>query len=772
MNTTLQCFLLTTSYRDINGRFEITLHAATAGGKPLTVLVDNFRPMFFVPRQTPVDVTAACAERKALPMRTMDGLDVDCLYFATNAAARDAAVGVRAAGVHTYESDVNPVLRYLMERMVRGGFECEGEVTERVGRLNVRNPRVRGIACDVPLRVLSLDIENNVATGELYSIACCGAAEQVFLRGDIAARPSLSVHPDERSLLRAFLEFVATTDPDVLIGWSVVDYDLRMLEERCRACGIPFTLGRGAVARVTPTDRPGVRYNARVPGRAVMDVPSTLRSYNYTFEEYSLDFVAGEMLGEHKSITAHGREKIAEIDRQFREDPLSLARYNLQDARLTLEIFNKAGLLPNAVERSRRSGHLLDRTGGSIAAFDYLYLPLLHRAGHVACDLADVAPPTRSLTGGFIMDPAPGIYRNVAVLDFRSLYPSIMMTFLIDPLGLVRQSGDRVTSPVGTSFARDAAILPGIIRELMSARDEAKRLKNPYLSQAIKIIMNSFYGVLGTPQCRFFAADLAQTITETGQFVFKQTAAHIEQATSYRVIYGDTDSMFVHLGEGHDSDGEQEGRRIVAEVNAWLSQLVKQTYATESALLLQFEQHYHRFLIPPLRGGGGEGSKKHYCGAVIGPNQTKLTFKGMESARSDWTDLAKEFQHELCMRLFDGRPVDQFVLDTVARVKAGGCDDKLVYRKRLRKDLDTYVDNVPPHAQAARMLDSPGGLIRYVMTVEGPQPLEKRRASLDYEHYIETQLAPVADTLLGFAGLDFGRLVSGQQDLFGPGRPG
>jgi DNA polymerase-2 len=365
------------------------------------------------------------------------------------------------------------------------------------------------------------------------------------------------------------------------------------------------------------------------------------------------------------------------------------------------------------------------------------------------------------------MDPDPGIYRNVVVLDFRSLYPSIIMTFLIDPLGLVMEDEERVRTPLGTSFARKAAILPSIIKELMEARAEAKRTKNPYLSQAIKIIMNSFYGVLGTTGCRFFAEDLAQSITETGQHLFKTTVEHIQKTTGFRVIYGDTDSMFVLLGEKHDADGAEVGQEIARETTAWLAGEMTDAYATESALELQFECHFRHFLVPTVRGGS-EGSKKHYCGALDRDGELVLVFKGMESARSDWTALAKEFQHELCRRVFTGEPVEAYVMSTVRSVREGKLDEKLVYRKRLRKDVSEYTANVPPHVQAARLLDEPVRDVRYCITLQGPQPLEKLTAALDYEHYVDSQLKPIADTLLELIGLSFDRIASGQQELFGP----
>jgi DNA polymerase-2 len=109
-----------------------------------------------------------------------------------------------------------------------------------------------------------------------------------------------------------------------------------------------------------------------------------LRANHYSFDKYSLNHVASKMLGKRKTIELTGRSKIKEINRLFREDKASLAVYNLQDAKLAKEIFDKSNMLSNAIERSKLSGHLLDHYGGSITAFDYVYLPRLHREGYVA----------------------------------------------------------------------------------------------------------------------------------------------------------------------------------------------------------------------------------------------------------------------------------------------------------------------------------------------------------------------------------------------------
>ena len=170
--------------------------------------------------------------------------------------------------------------------------------------------------------------------------------------------------------------------------------------------------------------------------------------------------------------------------------------------------------------------------------------------------------------------------------------------------------------------------------------------------------------------------------------------------------------------------------------------------------------------MPAVRGGT-HGSKKHYCGTIEKDSDVKLIFKGMESVRSDWTDLAKDFQNELYTRVFSGRLVEDFILETMKKLKQGHLDQKLVYKKRLRKLVEEYTTSVPPHVQAARLMKSPGHIIKYLITAEGPQPLEKISSPIDYNHYIECQLRPIADSILEWFGTSFDRRTSGQQDLFG-----
>ena len=155
-----------------------------------------------------------------------------------------------------------------------------------------------------------------------------------------------------------------------------------------------------------------------------------------------------------------------------------------------------------------------------------------------------------------------------------------------------------------------------------------------------------------------------------------------------------------------------------------------------------------------------------------------MVYKGLETVRTDWTPLAQQFQQQLYQRIFKRQPYQDFVRDYVAKTLNGEFDDRLVYRKRLRRKLDDYQRNVPPHARAARLADDynrqqgrplqyqNGFLITAEITQAGPEPLETRQSAIDYDHYLERQLQPVADAILPFLYDDFSALVTRQIGLF------
>ncbi len=770
MDETITGYLLTRGWRDTPGGVELTFWCATDTG-PVRLVVEGQEAVCFVERSQPLAIPAN-ARRQARDLKLLSGQPVDALYFHHQ---RDLQA-LRQSEAVLAESDIKPSDRYLMERFVTTGLVATGTLIQRAGAPTIVNPRLRCVKVEPKLKALSLDIETRGNSDQLYSIAGAtmmpGAATSdaaVFMigRGQSETRDGyeLRYFENEPALLRAFFDWLHRVDPDLIIGWSVVNFDLNFIDRKCQALGLPFAMGRGGEsAAILQPGNPGQPRVARIPGRGVLDGIELLKAGFWAFDSFSLDNVAHELLGTGKLITTE-QNKVAEINRQFRENKTQLADYNMRDCTLVNEIFVKADLIPFAVQRANLTGLAIDRLGGSVAALDNLYLPRLHRHGFVAPDVRSSSGGLGS-PGGYVLDSIPGLYDNVLVLDFKSLYPSIIRTFFIDPLGLAQPGKDPVPGFHDATFSRDRHILPGLIDELWQARDAAKREKNAPLSQAIKIIMNSFYGVLGSSGCRFHSQQLASSITRRGHEIITRSRDWIE-AQGYQVIYGDTDSLFVLLGASVNAERAQEiGQSLMHDLNAWWVQVLRAEHAIDCRLEVEFETHFKRFLMPTVRGMQ-TGSKKRYAGLVAGvDSEPLLVVKGLEAARSDWTPLARNFQRELYQRVFLNQPFDQFVRDTAEALRAGELDEHLVYRKRLRRRLEDYKRNVPPHVQAARKLRTHGSTVRYVITCNGPEPVDALESVPDYQHYLDKQLAPAADSILQFLDTSFGDLTDRQMQMF------
>ena len=760
-------FLLTRHWRDTPSGIEIWYWAWTEQGA-LRLYFPAQQAVCFVGRDAALPTGIDC-ERRQLALTDLGGSPVDGLYFRQQGELRRLRELATGSGLLLYESDIKPSDRLLMERFVTAAFSAEGNLTCRPGYRELTHLRLKPTALQPALRYLSLDIETDGMQREIISIAYCGQGEAaVLIQGEAADWPSdlpLSWFADEAALLRGFLGAFARVDPDLILGWNLINFDLDYLERRCRRLHIPFQLGRGGEpAAILQPQQSGQQRIASIPGRVALDGIDNLRAAFWSFPSFSLNHVAQTLLGEGKLI-ADGADKIAEIRRLFRDDRPALAAYNLADCRLVERIFAKTDLINFCLQRARMTGLTLGRQGGSVAAFDNLYLPRLHRAGAVAFDVgarsfSDASP------GGYVMESQPGLYDNVLVLDFKSLYPSIIRTFHIDPFGMARPGDDAIPGFLGARFSRTQSILPEIITDLWRQRDRAKQEQNNALSQAVKIIMNSFYGVLGSGGCRFYDPQLASSITRRGHQIITRSRDWLEQQ-GYRVIYGDTDSLFVLLGAKFSEDQSiATGRMLAQQLNRWWDEQLQQEFKLESLLEIEFETHFIRFLMPTIRGAE-TGSKKRYAGSLRNRSgELELRFKGLESVRSDWTPLAQNFQRELYRRVFFGQPYREYVRATAKALNAGELDAQLVYRKRLRRRLDEYRRNLPPHVQAARKAKKVGRWVSYLITVNGPEPLDNLHSAIDYQHYADAQLAPAADGILHFVGDSFERLTANQLNLF------
>ncbi len=504
-----QGFVLTRHWRDTADGSEVSLWLATDAG-PRHVRLPLQTSVAFVPAEFRTRIERLVGGEPGVELRPLDLRDfhhrpVLGLYCRQHRQLMHLERRLTDAAVEILEADVRPPERYLMERFITAPVEFTG-VTQADGSLS--EAQLKPAPDYRPrLKLASLDIETS-ERGDLYSIALEGCGTRtVYMLGAASGQGAdaeaydfeLRYCESREALLTCLNEWMARHDPDAIIGWNLIQFDLRILQRHAEQLAVPLTLGRGGAPMEwrAHASNPN-HFFAAAPGRLLIDGIEMLRQATWRFASFSLESVAQELLGEGKAID-NPYERMDAINRMFAEDKPALARYNLKDCELVTRIFARTELIDFLLERATVTGLPADRSGGSVAAFSHLYLPRMHRLGFVAPNLG--SQRGENSPGGFVMDSRPGLYDSVLVLDFKSLYPSIIRTFLIDPVGLVQglsePESDTVPGFRGARFSRTRHALPEMVARVWQGREVAKREGNAPLSQALKIIMNSFYGVLG-----------------------------------------------------------------------------------------------------------------------------------------------------------------------------------------------------------------------------------------------------------------------------------
>jgi DNA polymerase II len=772
-------FILQATYRvtaESGGRRTpmVHLYGRLEDGGTFLVRDGRQRPHFYIPAgAADRAVMLGAPQPKPNDKRTFSGAPVSRIEMQTPSDVPALRDRLHDGGVDTFEADVRFAMRYLIERGIKGSCEIEGPAIPGIGTTWVfDNPVLRPAAVKIEPRVLSFDIETDGKGERLLAISLYAPEidEVLIVDGTDRPMPQRATRCiDEREALDAFCSRVASLDPDVLTGWNVIDFDLTVLEKIAARLRHPLQLGRDSGAmRLRKAEGYFGSGQASIPGRLVLDGIDLLRGAFVRMDDYSLDAVARKVLGEGKAVRGDVRDRIGEITHNYNHDLPAFAQYARTDARLAFEIPRKLNLIQLAFARSQLTGMTPDRVAASIASFDFLYLTELER-------LRIVAPTVRSSDsrvnaaqqGGHVLEPRTGLHTNVWVFDFKSLYPSIIRTFNIDPLSYVAVPGadDDLIEVPGGAFRRSPAILPRMLDELFPRREAAKKAGDDVASGAIKILMNSFYGVLGTPACRFYNPALANSITGTGREMLLWSKRWFETA-GFDVLYGDTDSLFVHSHSDDPDAASAQAHQLVVALNEELVRYIEQRWQVRSRLELEYEKLYLKLFLPRARHST-RGASKRYAGLLHGGSGTEnVEFVGMEVVRRDWTELAKQVQRELYQRLFTGQRVDSYLSDVVRQVRAGARDDALVYRKNLRKSTQDYTATTPPHVVAARKsTQPPERLIRYVMTTAGAEPLDNVKHPLDREHYIEKQVRPVAEPVLITLGLDFEQVIGDSRQI-------
>ena len=750
-------FILHSTYRVVSGKPIIFIYGRLDDGRTFLVRETRKLPTFYV-RSTDVErLEWGNALVESTSWKTLDGASASRVTVAEPSKVVPLRDRIHGAGIRSYEADIPFATAYLMERDIRGGVSINGQPTPSETGVDIEftDPSLEPCDVDFVPKCLSLDIETDPDATHLLAISLFSDdVDEVFVC-DPAGRdmPTHAIgYETEKDTIAAFVDRVRDIDPDVLTGWNVVDFDLDALRRMSLRTGASLELGR-APGRLVLREAQGYFGSGRalIPGRVVLDGIDLVRGAFIRFPEYSLEVVAQEVLGEGKQVEGDVHDRAGEILERYQCDLPGFAAYARADARLAYQIIERLKLLSLAKVRSSLTGMPMDRVAASVASFDFVYIAALKKRRVCAPSFDRSRNDTsESHAGGAVLSPEVGIHTNVWVLDYKSLYPSIIRTFNVDPLGYMGtdESSGGIRLLNDAVFARSPAILPGVLDGLYEAREQAKQLDDSVASQAIKILMNSFYGVLATPVCRFHNSKIGNAITTMGRHFLMWSKDWFE-SRGFAVLYGDTDSVFVSSGTEDIEKATELGRELTQAFNVELANDIEKQWQVKSKLELEFEKLYSRLFLLPLKKGSG-GARKRYAGQISTTGEVE--FVGMEVVRRDWTELAKDAQRELYARLFKDEPVEDFILNRVNAVRAGQMDEKLVYRKGLSKPPKSYTKVKPPHVVAALKSANTSRVVHYVMTLDGPEPTDNIHHEIDREHYIETQLKAVAEPVLATLG--------------------
>ncbi len=693
-------------------------------------------------------------------------------------------------GFHTFEADIRFINRFLIDKDLSTLIkfkkrdipkEYKGIINEnfRFNKEILFNPEIKPLNRDIPLssfNLLSLDIEldeqekNILVVGlyfsffgkeESYSLIVKKEEKDIEKKLDKIeelkefnyAKPRIVFFDTEKELLLYLNKLIREKDPDIITGWNFIDFDLAFLREKARQYDINLEWGRdSSPIELRIFHNYLKRSSAKTYGRQIIDALTLLRDSYIQLEDYKLETAAQYFLNKGKLIKGDHRGK--EIMNYYENNLPRLIAYNLIDCLLVIRILQNSNALNIVLEKSGITGLTLDRVGGSISAFDMLYLRNLKKRSLVARNVS-FERKFEGIKGGYVKEPIPGVYKNMIILDFKSLYPSIMKTFNIDPLTLIDCDGKVIKAPNNVCFSlKEEGIIPEILTDLWNRRQIAKKNNQYARSYALKILMNSMFGAMANPACRYYNLDIANAITSFGRLIIHETARIVEEK-GFRTIYSDTDSIFIDSRINNYEEAVKVGKELEKEINNYYDEWVRKTYYRKSFLEIEFEKVYKRLIFFRTRTGEG-GAKKKYAGLIIKDGKEVLDMVGIEAIRRDWTPLARLFQQELLMRIFKDQPIKEFIDKFIEKLKRGDFDELLVYKKAIRKPLEEYTKTTPPHVKAARMLnDFRSGIIEYVMTIDGPQPIQKRISSIDYNHYIEKQLLPIAKSILEIVGESF-----------------
>lgn len=741
--------------------------------------------------------------KRALPMGHQEPRETFRITLKNPAKTPEVRDRLIAAGAEVFEADI-PFKYRWMNDLGLGGMcwirtnEGNGSLTNTVQAsrmIRIAEMKPMAEAENSPMKYMAFDIETVPLTEGLLPDAMKDPVIMMscVFEPDYRGRKSVvfstktgrgvTGFDSEKEMLEEFIETINGFDPDIITGYNCNNFDFPYILERMRQNGVKPIFGRCRQKYVVARKLMS-RHKVMITGRVVVDAFEIVKK-DYSLKSYALDNVAPELLGEAKEVL--GISGIRKLWKGSEKDFERLVAYSRKDSVLAMNLILRLNLLDKYFALARVSGILLQDIldSGETSRIENLLLREFNKDGYVLpCRPPDSEVKKRErrkkeeLKGGYVKEPERGLQSSVVVLDFRSMYPSLIREFNICPTTLVKSDGEGIIkTPSGAMFLpkeRKRGIVPRILEGLMEERQAVKKRlkkeKNEEMRRlldakqwALKIMSNAFYGHFGYSRARVYSLDIANAVTSLGREIIQATERRISEEFGYKVIYGDTDSVLVKLRTENLEEMEKEGNDISRRITEGLPGIIS----------LEFEKIFRQFLAL---------TKKRYVAWRFERTEEgwkeSMEMKGVETVRRDWCTLTSETMKKIIGIILKENNI-KLAVDYFRGVIGDIVDrkipiEKFVITKSITKRPESY-EGVQPHVELVKKImqrntEAPGvgDRVGYVI-VKGTQMLSKRAEDpayvretgleLDSRYYIENQLLPPLERIFVALGISKGELL-------------
>jgi DNA polymerase I len=656
------------------------------------------------------------------------------------------------------EDDIRYSMRYLIDdNTVPCGWH-EIEVTEETNTRKVQVSKVYRAqsfpklleSTEVPkLKVLGFSTIFYSKEGSpkpdrnpviVLSVATNSGEERQFLAGE---------DRNDRPVIEDFVSYVRHFDPDIVVGYGINGQDWPYLIERCKKLGLRLQVDRAETEPHT-----SVYGHVSITGRANVD----LLDFAGEFSEVKIQTL--ENLADYLGIMKiENRQLVEDVDYadywDSREKREILKKFSMDNARCVMGIAE--AVMDFAMQLSNLVSLPLDHVGSAAAGFrvEWFLIKRTHGLGELVPKR--IEQPYRPYAGGVVLKPLPGMHGDIAVLDFKSMYPSLMIAYNISPDTYVPpkepapKSGVYEAPEVGHHFRKEpAGFYKEVLSYLISVRDEIRsRMKAlppesveyrvfDARQKAVKVITNASYGYAGWTGARWYVKPVAEAAAAWGRHTILNSIRMAEEA-GLRVVYGDTDSIFLN----NDVEKIEE-----------LSKKIKK----ELGLEIRPDKVYVRIFFTE--------AKKRYAGLLP---DGRLDIVGLEVVRGDWANIAKTVQGkvlEIVLKEQSPEKAAEFVQQFVSELRQKRVSFRdLIIWKTLTKPAEEY-EVKASHVEAAKMLKEKGwelavgDKVGYVIVVGSGRLYERVKPykyasydEVDLEYYVSKQVVPVVARVLESFGI-------------------